>query len=162
MARPVWIEVRSVAALSSSGTFVTDLFLGFLDQLQLSTRTIVAVKGKLTVRGADDAAGVDTLEYYAGLITGADTLSVADFPSLGTAGVINPGWMWRDFVYASVSGDGAVAHQVVNYSVQLDVKTKRSLKGVGDQTLWMVHRVSDPIQQGSAILSAQVLLAEKG
>ena len=160
--RPVWVEVRSVASLTATGTFVTDLLATGLDDLQKSTRTIVAIKGVLAVRGAITTTVLDTLEYYAGFIVGSASLSSTDFPSLGTAGVVNPGWMWRAFVYGSVAGDGVVATQVVNQMILVDVKSKRSLAGLGDQTLHIVHRIADAVPNGNAVFSGQVLLAAKG
>ncbi len=162
MTRPVWVQFHQAISLTSTGVSITDLLVGHLDQLQVSERTVVAVKGHLGLNASAVGAGPDILELFAGLIVGSDSLSAADFPVMDVDGLVNPGWMWRTQVRGVVSGNGTDPIQVLTHNERIDVRSKRSLQGLGEQTLWLVTDVKDSISVGSVIYTGQILLAQKG
>ena len=162
MIRPVWLQFRASFSLTATGTTIVDLLATHLDALQQSSRVIVAIKGSMGTRANTTSATVDDFETQAGFFVGANTLTAALVPVLSTDGVINPGFMWRRGVTGGVVGDGTAATQVFNENHDFDVKSKRSLTGLGDQTLWLQHRVSAAVSVGTCVIVGQILLASKG
>ena len=162
MVKPIWVQFDIGFAISAAGTAVSDLLSAHLDDLQQSSRTVVAIKGSLDVTASSTSATPDTFKAIYGLTVGSDNLVAVDFPDLSVAGLINPGWMWRQSVAGVSTGDGTNRIQTFNRQYDIDVKSKRSLAGVGGQTLWLVARTVSAVDAGSAFFNGQILLASKG
>ena len=141
MTRPIWVQFSVATTINATGTTAVDLLTGHLTQLQASERTVVAIKGYTIVQASTVASVTpDVFSVHQGFTVGSDNLVAADFPDMATDGLINPGWMHREFFRGVVTGDGTNSTQVYNFRSSLDVKSKRSLQGMGDQTLWLIHR----------------------
>ncbi len=160
--RPVWLQFRSDNAITATGTAIVDLLAAHLDQLQISSRTVVAIKGSMGVQASSVSATPDSFDVQAGFFVGNNNLVAADVPVLTTDGVVNPGFMWRRQVIGVTSGDGTNRIQVFTDNYDFDVRSKRSLAGIGDQTLWLHLRTSAAALSGTMTLSGQILLAQKG
>jgi len=159
--RPVWVQFDFGSSINSAGTSVVDLLTG-LDSLQVGARTIVAIKGQAHLAVSSSSATPDTFECALGFITGVSTLTSADFPDLGSGGLVNPGWMYRHYWAGVTTGDGTNRIQTYNDAVDIDVKSKRSLAGIGRQSLWAVIRTMVAADAGTVFFNGQVLLASKG
>ncbi len=107
MVRPVWLQFNVGVGINATGTTAVDVLAGHLDTLQQSERTVVAIKAQTCVF-ASTVNGVtpDSFVVHLGITTGPSTLVSSDFPDLGTDGIVNPGWMYRDHVSGVVGGDG--------------------------------------------------------
>jgi len=162
MTRPVWIQFDGTTAMQSAGVAVQDLLTGNLDQLQISERTIVAIKADYALAVNSTSATPDTFEVSFGFIVGSDNLIAADMPAFQTNGLVNPGWMWRKMLRGITSGDGTNAIQVANIYGEIDVRSKRKLSGLGAQTLFLVTDVEGGVSGGDITVQGQVLLAQKG
>ncbi len=163
MARPVWVQVNIASAINASGTAVVDMLGSSLDSLQQSERTVVAIKGDLGIFASTTTSPTpDSFQVDVGMITGVSTLTAADFPNLSADEVVNPGWMYRKQFVGVVTGDGTRGIQTYNDNDKVDVKSKRSLAGIGIQTLWIVFRTTVAVQAGTVRFSGQILLAQKG
>ncbi len=162
MTRPVWLQFGVSGPLQSPGTTVFDLLTGHLDTLQQTERSVVAIKGWIGLAAGHTPTALDSLVLHYGFIVGPSTMVAADFPDLAADGIINPGWMYRQQIVGDVSGDGSKPVQIFNYNYEFDVRSKRSLQGVGVKTLWLVHRLSAGVTIGNASYTGQVLLAQKG
>ncbi len=162
MARPVWLQFHQSISLTAGGISAVDLLAGHMDQLQVSERTVVAIKGSISATASDVTLGTNICEFHVGLIVGNDNLSSADFPVIVTDGLINPGWMYRHQVILNAAGDGTLPIQIDRYNHEFDVKAKRSLQGLGDQTLWLITNIQDAVGVGAVVVTGQILLAQKG
>ncbi len=159
--RPVWLQFRSDNSIATTGTSIVDLLATHLDQLQISSRTVVAIKGSMGVRASTTLVSPDIFDIQAGFFVGNSNLVAADVPSLTTDGEVNPGFMWRRQVIGVTSGDATNSLQVFSDNYDFDVRSKRSLTGIGDQTLWLQVRVSAAATVGTCTISGQILLAQK-
>ncbi len=162
-ARPIWVQFRHSQAISATGITAVDLLGGHIDALQQSERTVVAVKGWVGIDAGTVASPTpDSFELHWGLVTGVNTLVAADFPLLDLDGSVNPGWMYREQYRGVVTGDGTQGIQVFNSNRPFDVKAKRSLAGVGIQTLFLIVDVPISVSFGTITFTGQTLLATKG
>ncbi len=160
--RPIWLQFRSTGSLTATGTTIVDLLDTHLDTLQQSSRTVVYVAGSMSVIASTTSTTPDFFELQLGLFVGANTLTSGLVPSLATDGTINPGFMWRRGLVGEPVGDGTVEIQTFVDNHDFEVKSKRSLSGLGDQTLWLQARVSAAVAAGTWTLTGQILLASKG
>ena len=161
--RPIWIQFNAAVTINTTGTTAIDLLDGHIDTLQQSERTVVAVKASLLVDASTVAGATpDSFRVNAGLTVGPSTMVAADFPDLDTDGIVAPGWMWRRTVGGVVTGDGTNSTQVFSYNGEVDASSKRSLKGIGLRTLWVVYRIPAAASAGTIRMVGQILLAQKG
>jgi len=160
--RPVWLQFSTSVSMNSVGSTVVDLLAGHLDDLQQSSRIVVAIKGQASVEAVSNSVTPDLFEVAYGFMTGNSNLVAADFPVLTVDGVINPGWMYRYHQAGVTVGDGTSPIQTYNHVNEFDVRSKRSLQGVGLQTLWLFVRTNIAVNAGSIFFNGQILLASKG
>ena len=135
-----WFHRTDVAALSSIATVIRDVFGTSIEFDILNRATIVAIKGKLIFEAVHVPASVAKVRALFGLIVGSNNLTAADMPGLVVTAT-SQGWMFRTSFYGPAIGDATNPIWMTTREELLNVRSKRKLKGFGQQTLFTVTEV---------------------
>ena len=155
----IWVQFYQANSIGAVNSFATDLMVGHVDDAILARATVVAIKGHLQTRGYSISAGVPSnVEIQTGFMVAPRIYTSTDFPNMVTPGTIGPGWMWRNMMFGFVTGDGTNVVEAFNRDVEVDVKSKRNMKGPGLNTLWLYQRVVSSPTAGTSLTSGQILL----
>ena len=142
---------------SNPATILSDLLTGNIEPDVLNRATIVAIKGKLHFEAIQVATGVKKVRALFGLIVGSNTLVAATMPDLILTSV-SQGWMFRTSFRGASLGDASIPTWISQSSQELNVKSKRKLKGIGQQTLFAVTKCMESSDLSNLEIDISVLL----
>ncbi len=110
--------------------------LALIDNTVRNRATVVAIKGNLQFQPIHRGVAVVKPEVFFGLITGNALLDAVDFPDPYEAEGESQGWMYKHYFLGAAFGDGAQPVYWEQQNVDIDVRSKRRLKGIAQQTLF--------------------------
>ena len=153
-----WVKVIEVQGLTAVSVRATDILVNVLSSSVLPRATIVAIKGSVTYAPAHTAAALVNCEVHFGLIVGNSNLVAGDFPTMALDGEAGEGYMYQTHFLSKAWGDGTLPIGMAWDREILDVRSKRTLKGVGIQTLFAVTNVVSLSNNGTLKASMSILL----